>query len=105
MDVHSAAAAPAATTPPVVVRQESAAQREARVEAAVDRMLPRRQFEGVWFVLFVAGFLALSAGGDSKIIGLVVVAVSGFMLVRDVRRHVRIRERAEREVAERRHVS
>jgi hypothetical protein len=102
MDVHPAPAVPAAVTPPVAARRETAAQREARVEAAVDRMLPRRQFEGVWFVLFVAGFLALSAGGDSKIIGLVVVAASGFMLVRDVRRHVRVRERAERDVGGRR---
>jgi hypothetical protein len=101
MELHAAPEAPAPPTPPAP--QETAAQREARVEAAVDRMLPRRKFEGLWFLIFVIGFVALAAGGVSKLVGLLIIATSGYMLVRDVRRHVRVRERAEREVAERRH--
>jgi hypothetical protein len=105
MDIRPAAAVPAAATPPVVARRETAAQREARIEAAVDRMLPRRQFEGLCFFVFVVGLVALSAGGVSKLVGLLIIVGSGYMLVRDVRRHVRVRERAEREVADRRHLS
>ena len=83
------------------VRRETAAEREARVEAAVDRMLPNRQLGGLWFFVLVIGLVAMAVSGVPRIVGLLLIAGSGVMLVRDVRRHVRIRERAEREVAER----
>jgi hypothetical protein len=107
MDLAAASATVAPTPPaaPPAARKETAAEHEARVEAAVDRMLPRRQLEGLWFFVFVVGFVALSAGGVSKLVGLLIIVGSGYMLVRDVRRHVRVRERAEREVADRRHLS
>ena len=63
MELHPAPAATTEPTPPAP--RETAAQREARIEAAVDRMLPRTQFEGLWFFVFVVGFVALAAGGVS----------------------------------------
>jgi hypothetical protein len=85
-------------TPPVAPR-ETPAQREARVEAAVDRMLPRPQLGGFWFTLLVIACFALSVGGVPTVIGLLIAGASGLLVLRDVRQHVRVRERAEREVA------
>jgi len=97
MEIH--AAGEAVTLPPPIAPRETPAQREARVEAAVDRMLPGPQLGGFWFTLLVIACFALSVGGVPTVVGLLIAGASGLLLLRDVRQHVRIRERAEREVA------
>jgi hypothetical protein len=71
--------------------------RSAEVEAAVNRMLGKRP-GGAWFVLVVIGALWLGTGVPSSRIGLLFLAIGLIGMIRDVRRHVRIREMAEREV-------
>jgi hypothetical protein len=92
------AATPATATP--VAWRETPAEREARVEAAVDRMLPDPQLGGVGFVTFIIGCVALAAHGVPVLIGLLIAGPGALMMLIDVRRHVRIREQAERDVAQ-----
>jgi len=82
---------------------ETAADRKARfekaVEAAVDRMRPGPRLSFAWFWLLVFGGVSLTGLLDvPPQLALTCIGVGVFLIVADVRRHVRIREKAEREV-------